>query len=269
LPVGLPENHGRRERGGYNRRTTVIAAYSSRFRRVEIGALWLFAALFAALAVRGWLSPFEPSAAEIALVLLAGAVLADLLSGLVHWAADTWGDQTWPIVGPTLIRSFREHHVDEQAITRHGFVEANGATALVLLPALLLMHVLLPAGSASWTRLHLVASLFGLSLTFVVLMTNQIHKWSHLDRPPRAVRVLQRLRLILTAAHHQGHHTGRHTSRYCITTGWLNPLLDRWQLFRRFERLIQSVSPVQPREDDLKLLEMAGRSRPLSADEVS
>jgi hypothetical protein len=71
----LPENHGRRERGGYNRRTTVIAAYSSRFRRVEIGALWLFAALFAALAVRGWLSPFEPSAAEIALVLLAGAVL--------------------------------------------------------------------------------------------------------------------------------------------------------------------------------------------------
>src|SRR5262249_45385042 len=126
---------------------------------------------------------------------------ADLVSGLVHWAADTWGNQTWPIVGPTLIRSFREHHIDAKAITRHDFVEANGATALVLLPLLLGVHSIMPAGSSAWTRLQYQGSLFTLSLTFFVFMTNQIHKWAHLDQPPGSVRLLQKIRLILPSGH--------------------------------------------------------------------
>jgi ubiquitin-conjugating enzyme E2 variant len=57
--------------------------------------------------------------------------------------------------------------------------------------------------------------------------------------------------VILPATHHQGHHTGQHTSRYCITTGWLNPLLDRIRFFRAFERAIQAIFAFEPREDDL------------------
>jgi ubiquitin-conjugating enzyme E2 variant len=101
--------------------------------------------------------------------------------------------------------------------------------------------------------------LFALSVTLLVFMTNQIHKWSHLDRPSGAVRLLQRLRLILPAEHHQVHHTGDHTARYCITTGWLNPMMDRVQFFRRSERLIQAATRLQPREDDLKVLGLASR----------
>jgi hypothetical protein len=48
--------------------------------------------------------------------------LVDFVSGILHWACDTWGEFTTPIVGPTLIRSFRMHHVDPQDITRHGFI---------------------------------------------------------------------------------------------------------------------------------------------------
>ena len=99
--------------------------------------------------------------------------------------------------------------------------------------------------------------MFVLSVSFFVFMTNQIHKWSHLDRPPRIVGLLQDLRLILGAEHHQEHHTGDHTSHYCITTGWLNPLLDRLQFFRLSERVISSLSTLQPREDDLKLIGLA------------
>ena len=180
-----------------------------------------------------------------------GALSADLASGLVHWAADTWGHQAWPIVGPTLIRSFREHHLDQDAITRHDFIETNGATALILVPVILGVHLSLPHDGSAWTRLHYQGALFALSVNLFVFVTNQIHKCSHLERPPRLVRLLQSLRVILPATHHQGHHTGQHTSRYCITTGWLNPLLDRIRFFRAFERAIQAIFAFEPREDDL------------------
>jgi len=234
----------------------VIAEYSSRFRLVELWATWIFAALFAALAARSIAAPFAVSAIQIAGMLAAGVIAADLASGLVHWAADTWGDQSWPVVGPTLIRSFREHHVDQQAITRHPFVEANGATALVLLPVMVAVHVALPRDPSAWTHVHGQGSVLALSVTFFALMTNQIHKWAHLDRPPRVVRLLQACRVILTADHHQVHHTG-HITRYCITTGWLNPLLDRLGFFRIAETLIEGVSRLRAREDDAKLIEMA------------
>jgi ubiquitin-conjugating enzyme E2 variant len=232
----------------------LIADYSSRFRLIEIWATWIFAALFAALAAREYSAPFSLPAGQAALIAVFGALFADLLSGLVHWAADTWGNQSWPIVGPTLIRSFREHHVDKDAITRHDFIETNGATALILLPVILGVHLSLPRDASAWTRLYDQGALFALSVNLCVFMTNQIHKWSHVERAPSVVRLLQNLRVILPATHHEGHHTGRHTSRYCITTGWLNPLLDRIRLFRALETAIRAISAFEPREDDLKLL---------------
>src|SRR5688500_3037660 len=66
-------------------------------------------ALLAALATRlapyvlhaGWLVP---------LAIFGGLVAADFLSGLVHWAADTWGRDDLPVVGPLLLVPFRVHH---------------------------------------------------------------------------------------------------------------------------------------------------------------
>src|SRR3954470_3231903 len=159
----------------------VIAEYSSRLRLVERWSIGIFATLFAVLVARTAAAPFSVSALRIAVVVAVAAIAADLASGLVHWAADTWGDQSWPLVGPTLIRSFREHHVDQQAITRHGFVEANGATALALLPVIAAVHAALPRVPSAWTHLDGQVSIVALSLTFFVFMTNQIHKWARLD----------------------------------------------------------------------------------------
>jgi len=58
----------------------------------------------------------------------------DFISGLMHWGCDTWGEFTTPVVGSTLIRAFRMHHVDPQDITRHGFIQTNASTTYPMPP---------------------------------------------------------------------------------------------------------------------------------------
>ena len=74
-------------------------------RAVEISAVVLFFVLLA-VSLQGISPPYLPPA------LIAGWLLADLFSGLVHWALDSFGSVRTPIFGPAFIRPFREHHAD-------------------------------------------------------------------------------------------------------------------------------------------------------------
>jgi hypothetical protein len=65
--------------------------------------------------------------------------------------------------------------------------------------------------------------------------TNQFHKWAHQESPSAFARWLQRRRLVLEPQHHKRHHTQPFDVNYCITNGWLNPILSRLKFFRRLE----------------------------------
>jgi ubiquitin-conjugating enzyme E2 variant len=170
-----------------------------------------------------------------------GLFAADVLTGLAHWAGDTWGSERTPIVGTMFIRPFREHHVDQTAITRHDFFETNGnnffVSAFVAAPAFFFL-----AG-------HPAATVFCLSLSVALCATNQIHKWAHMERPPLHARLLQRLHLILVPEGHAVHHASPHTKSYSITNGWLNRAFDRAGLYRMLELGITAVSGAVPRRD--------------------
>lgn len=178
-------------------------------------------------------------AVHLVLVLLGALSFADLLSGLVHWFADTWGSERTPWLGAWIIRSFRDHHDDPAGITRHGFVETNGATAAGLLPV---QGLTLLACEGS-TLLFITLS------SLLLLLTNQIHAWAHAPSAarPRAVRWLQDRGVILSASHHAAHHVRPFVARYCITTGWCNAALDAVGFWRGFERAITATTGAQPR----------------------
>ena len=62
---------------------------------------------------------------------------ADFGSGLVHWAADTWGRDDLPVIGRRLLVPFRVHHVNPDDFLRRRFVDTNGDVAFLAVPVLL------------------------------------------------------------------------------------------------------------------------------------
>jgi len=171
----------------------------------------------------------------IPLVALPAAwVLADLVSGLVHFAADRALPPDAPFVGPWLVQPFHQHHAAPADIARRGFVEANGSTCLLVAPAFGLACAAVGAGSGP-AAVFAASALLGLGLALAV--TNEVHKWAHAPAPPAWVRRLQRWRLVLPPEHHARHHVAPYATHFCITTGWWNPLLDRARVFARLEAL--------------------------------
>jgi plasmanylethanolamine desaturase len=224
---------------------TLAQGYSPAIRAMEIASIVTFVSLELFLVYRIWGNAFL-SAPLVLGALLVGYLAADFVSGFVHWAGDTWGSTEMPVLGKAFIRPFREHHVDEKAITRHDFVETNGNNCLVSIPVAIIA-VLLPHTSTLW----LFASAALGSMIFWVMATNQFHKWSHVDAPGPVVGLLQRLHLILPPEHHQVHHTAPFNKYYCITVGWLNRPLQVIQFFPLAERLITRVTGLLPRQDDI------------------
>jgi ubiquitin-conjugating enzyme E2 variant len=220
-------------------------AYSELQRVLEAGAIaaWVAVTLSLASAIASDLG--LDSALVVTLGLAAGFVAADFFSGLVHWLADTWGRSDWPIIGPTIIRGFREHHADPDAILVHDFIETNGSSSAGSLVLLGLAAVLPFEGQAA--RLADAAML---SLSTALFATNQIHKWAHSGSPPAAVAWLQERGWVLRPADHAVHHAVPFDRNYCITTGWLNPLCQRLEVFTTLERWITTSCGAIPRRHE-------------------
>ena len=177
--------------------------------------------------------------------LIAGVAVSDFVSGLIHWGADTWGDDDLPVIGRRLLKPFRLHHVDPDDLVRRNFVDANGDSTFLSIPMLVLWLVmpLETIGAA-------LAVTFGAGLCGVGMWTNQIHQWAHMPSPPRLIRLLQDAGVLLGRDDHAGHHRGTFDRHYCITTGWWNRPLEAMAFFRRLESAITAVTGVRAREDD-------------------
>lgn len=220
--------------------------YSPFHRLLEISAILSFFGLvvvilaraYSGLAMLGW----ETTVWLLPLTAVLGYVGADFASGFVHWLGDTYGSEQTPVLGESFIKPFRDHHTDPHGILEHDYVEVNGNNSIVLAMYMIPVALIFTDPTAPLQFFVLVTSV---TFTMGVFMTNQFHKWSHMDDPPGYIRKLQDWRLILGRQHHDVHHTAPYDTYYCITCGWLNPLLSRIRFFETLERLVRRLFGVR------------------------
>jgi len=197
--------------------------YGAGQRMLELGAIAAFAVLAAWGLWRLAAATQLLFVAVTAFAVPAGWLASDAMSGLLHWALDSFGSAQTPIVGRAFIRPFREHHADPEEMTRHDFVETHGASCFAALPFLGAACVL---PLEAWPSIVAQALLVFISLG--ALFTNQCHKWAHMDESatPAAVRWAQAKGLVLPREHHRLHHTPPFDSHFCMSCGWMNPALN-------------------------------------------
>lgn len=191
---------------------------------------------------------FGPFTAPVLVVaVVVGWYVADLLSGVLHWAFDTWFSERMTAIR-RMVLLVREHHVYPQQIFKYRWVQEIGIMSwfgfLVVALALGLATVL-PGGLAGPAVLvAAVVAAAGVSFSL------EIHKLGHAFSVGRAVAVLQRCGILLSPDHHMRHHAGEHDINYCIVNGWADRTVGRLGFFRVLERVVSRVGDGRPRHDD-------------------
>ena len=83
-------------------------------------------------------------------------------------------------------------------------MDNNGNNSLASVPLMILVYLFVPVAATAWGYLF---GAFFLMVCLAVLLTNQFHKWAHMERPPGWVRRLQLWGLVLTGCPYYQHKT--------------------------------------------------------------
>lgn len=165
--------------------------------------------------------------------ILAAWLAADLVTAVVHWWEDRYGDPSWPIIGPLVIEPNIRHHTDQRHFLEGGYWHRNSTT---IIPAAL---VSIAASLAGYHWLALVAAF--------ATQANEIHGWAH-QRCSRPVRGLQLLGVLCSPDGHANHHRSPFSTDFCVMTDWLNPVLSAIGFWRLLEEAVR-IFGIHPRHE--------------------
>jgi ubiquitin-conjugating enzyme E2 variant len=168
---------------------------------------------------------------------------ADLITGIIHWWEDAYGNPKWPILGKYVVEPNLTHHKEP-----HKLLEGSYWTRIntSVFAAVGIAGVLWLFGLHSWQMI--VCLLF-------CTQGNEIHAMSH--RPDkltgRVVRLLQETGIFQSKKMHRWHHRAPYETNFCIMTDFLNPILNKigfwrkleWSIFKLFKIDVLRASPIR------------------------
>ncbi|KAK7333541.1 hypothetical protein VNO80_30316 [Phaseolus coccineus] len=168
-----------------------------------------------------------------------GYILADLGSGVYHWAIDNYGDGSTPIVG-AQIEAFQGHHKWPWTITRREF--ANNLHALARAVSFTVLPIVLVCHDP------VVQGFVGVC-SGCIMFSQQFHAWAHgtKSRLPPLVVALQEAGVLVSRSQHAAHHRPPYNNNYCIVSGVWNEFLDKHKVFEVMEMVLYFKTGVRPR----------------------
>ena len=163
----------------------------------------------------------------IAIKALLLTLLADFVSGFIHWLEDVYAKPGMRFIHQIAVDN-QLHHTRPREFLKKSWWQSSWDIVLacaVLIATTWWFNVL------SWEI-----------VLFSVLITNanQIHKWSHQNHSEKHVIVkwLKTAQLLQGPRQHGKHHSGDKNTHYCVMTNMLNPLLEKVRFWRKLENLL-------------------------------
>ena len=148
--------------------------------------------------------------------VIAAVLLADFLTGVVHWIEDAYGNPNWRFIGASIIIPNLEHHQKPRA-----FIKGTWWTRVntSIIGGILLVGVF-----------YLCAILNVYTALAILLATqgNEVHRFSHQTKKENGpiITGLQKIRVLQSIKHHARHHQAPYACHYCVMTNLMNPILD-------------------------------------------
>lgn len=157
-------------------------------------------------------------------------LLADLVSGVVHWLEDVYAKPGMLFINKITVEN-ELHHVRPREFLKNNWWQSSWDIALA---------GLIIVATAWWFN---VLSWEIVLFAILVANTNQIHKWSHQTKRENhaIVMFLQKIQVLQGPKHHGKHHGGEKNTHYCVVTPFLNPVLEKLNLWRNLERLNSKI----------------------------
>ena len=114
-------------------------------------------------------------------------LIADFITGIVHWWEDTYGNPTWPIIGKEVIVPNIEHHKFPGKMGyMTSFIFRNYQAIILALVSIAIFYYL---GISSW---YLI--LIGITAA----IGNETHLWCHRNTNNKFINLLQDMCLVIT-----------------------------------------------------------------------
>lgn len=172
----------------------------------------------------------------VLLQILLCILITNFISGVGHWWQDAYSNPKWPVVGQIVAQANLDHHASPRKFLKNSWLLRN-STPLVLAALIGLLFWVL--GGLTW-QVALVLLLLSL--------INEFHAFSHrtYKESGRLVVALQRIGLLQSRKHHGWHHRAPYDCHYCILTNWLNPLLDRLNIWYYLELVVAFLFGIRP-----------------------
>jgi hypothetical protein len=173
--------------------------------------------------------------AIMALKIAALWLLADFITGLVHWWQDTYGHPAMPILGKYLIAPNLIHHRDPRHMLKGSYWYRVGSSVAAFI---ILSVSLWFIGWHSWEMI--------LCLAFAS-QANEIHAMSHRSDKENGkfARKMQKFGIFQRRKTHGWHHKAPYDTNFCVMTEFLNPFLNWLQFWSRTEMILRKVFSIK------------------------
>lgn len=173
------------------------------------------------------------------MVILASWLLADFITGIVHWYEDRYltGNSKFIFING-IAEDNKLHHSQPWQLTEFSHWQNINTSAVIAWPICLVLFI---AGAPTIVWLSV----------FFASFANLVHRYAHINQKkvPFLILQMQEIGLFISFEHHLKHHcdengliTGAQTTiRYCPMSNWVNPVLDTIKFFVFLEYLLTLI----------------------------